>query len=193
MLSGRSFMYDWVLEHCIVLYCKGVWTAKLNKPCDWVTDICCSQHELESWLLEWRSAGTGLCSYCVRGVDGSCAKHLTCRILYGHYATNFVDDIALVLQQNRLRWYGHVLRKDDEDWVKKCMEREVEGPRPRCSRYHNYIMLSTPWVKKTRHQTLAHNFTKDQRRPGKRLYVRTVKHVSWIKRMPWTVANGERW
>ena len=30
-----------------------------------------------------------------------------------------VDDIALVLQQNRLRWYGHVLRKDDEDWVKK--------------------------------------------------------------------------
>ena len=33
----------------------------------------------------------------------------------------------------------------------------------------------------------------DQRRPGKRLYVSTVKHVSWIKRMPWTVANGERW
>jgi len=26
------------------------------------------------------------------------------------------DDIALVLQQRRLRWYGHVLRKDD-DWV----------------------------------------------------------------------------
>ena len=61
-----------------------------------------------------------------------------------------VDDIALVLQQNRLRWYGHVLRKDDDDWVKKCMEHEVEGPRPR----------------------------EDQRRPGKRLYVRTVKHVS---------------
>ena len=27
--------------------------------------------------LEWRSAGTGLCSYRVRGVDGSCAEHLT--------------------------------------------------------------------------------------------------------------------
>ena len=24
-----------------------------------------------------------------------------------------------------------VLRKDDDDWVKKCMEHEVEGPRPR--------------------------------------------------------------
>jgi len=30
-----------------------------------------------------------------------------------------IDDIALVLQQNRLRWYGHVVRKDDDDWVKK--------------------------------------------------------------------------
>ena len=42
-----------------------------------------------------------------------------------------IDDIALVLQQNRLRWYGHVLQKDYDDWVKKCMEYEVEGPRPR--------------------------------------------------------------
>ena len=42
-----------------------------------------------------------------------------------------IDDIALVLQQNRLHWYGHVLRKEDNDWVNKCMELEVEGPRPR--------------------------------------------------------------
>jgi len=41
-----------------------------------------------------------------------------------------IDDIALVSQQNRLRWYGHLLQKDDDDWVKKCMEYEVEGPRP---------------------------------------------------------------
>ena len=26
---------------------------------------------------------------------------------------------------------GHVLRKEDTDWVKKCMEYEVEGSRPR--------------------------------------------------------------
>jgi len=42
-----------------------------------------------------------------------------------------MDDMALVLQQNRLHWYGHVLRKEDDDWVKKCIEYEVEGPRPR--------------------------------------------------------------
>jgi len=40
-----------------------------------------------------------------------------------------LDDI--ILQQNRLRWNGHVLRKEDNDWVKKCMEYEVEGARPR--------------------------------------------------------------
>ena len=38
---------------------------------------------------------------------------------------------TLVLQQNRLHWYGHMLQKEDDDWVKKCMEYEVEGPRPR--------------------------------------------------------------
>ena len=37
----------------------------------------------------------------------------------------------MVLQQNMFRWYGHVLRKEDNDLVKKCMEYEVEGARPR--------------------------------------------------------------
>jgi len=35
----------------------------------------------------------------------------------------------MLLQQNRLRWYGYVLQK--EDWVKKYMDYEVEGARPR--------------------------------------------------------------
>jgi len=42
-----------------------------------------------------------------------------------------IDDIILILWQNRLRLYGNVLRKEDTDWVKKCMEYEVEGSRPR--------------------------------------------------------------
>jgi len=43
-----------------------------------------------------------------------------------------------------------VLRKDDDDWVKKCMEYEVEGPRPR----------------------------RRPKRPGERLSKRTVKLVN---------------
>jgi len=42
-----------------------------------------------------------------------------------------LDDIISVLKQNRLQWYGHVLRKEDNDWVNKYMEYEVEGARPR--------------------------------------------------------------
>ena len=41
-----------------------------------------------------------------------------------------INDIILVLQQNRLQWYGHMLLKEDMDWVKKCMQYEVEGSRP---------------------------------------------------------------
>jgi len=42
-----------------------------------------------------------------------------------------IDDIILILQQNRLRLYGLVLRKEVTDWVKKCMDYAVEGSRPR--------------------------------------------------------------
>jgi len=42
-----------------------------------------------------------------------------------------IDDIILILQQSRLLWYGHVMRNEDTDWVKKCMEYEVEGSKQR--------------------------------------------------------------
>ena len=42
-----------------------------------------------------------------------------------------LNDIISVRQQNRLQWYGHVLWKEDNDWVKKCMEYEVAGARLR--------------------------------------------------------------
>jgi len=39
-----------------------------------------------------------------------------------------IDDIILILPQNRLRWYGHVLRKENTDWVRKWLPL---GSRPR--------------------------------------------------------------
>ena len=36
-----------------------------------------------------------------------------------------VEPITTVIRSGRLRWYGHVMRKIDEDWVKKCMEMRV--------------------------------------------------------------------
>ena len=38
-----------------------------------------------------------------------------------------VDPITTVIKSGRLRWYGHVMRKSDEDWMNKCMEYRVEG------------------------------------------------------------------
>jgi len=40
--------------------------------------------------------------------------------------SNFMDNSQKDLQ----KWYGHVSQKED-NWVKKCMEYEVEGARPR--------------------------------------------------------------
>jgi len=57
-----------------------------------------------------------------------------------------IDDIILVLQQNRLRWYGHVLRKEDTDWVKKYMEYELEGSisRGRPNRMRREVVSAHP-------------------------------------------------
>ena len=41
-----------------------------------------------------------------------------------------VEPITIVIRSDTLRWYGHVMRKYDEDWVKKCIEFRVEGRRP---------------------------------------------------------------
>ena len=41
-----------------------------------------------------------------------------------------VEPITTFISSDRLRWYGHVMRKGDEDWVKKYMEYRVEGRRP---------------------------------------------------------------
>ena len=36
-----------------------------------------------------------------------------------------------VIRSDRLRWYGHVMRKSGEDWVKMYGVYRVEGRRPR--------------------------------------------------------------
>ena len=41
-----------------------------------------------------------------------------------------VEPITTVIRSGRLRWYGHVMMKSDEDWVKKCVEYRVEGRIP---------------------------------------------------------------
>ena len=35
--------------------------------------------------------------------------------------------VRRVVQRNRLRWFGHVVRMDNDNWVKKCMTFEVKA------------------------------------------------------------------
>lgn len=42
-----------------------------------------------------------------------------------------VEAIDVVMRRNRLRWFGHVERRDDDEWLKKCTKMEVPGIRPR--------------------------------------------------------------
>ena len=42
-----------------------------------------------------------------------------------------VEVVGDVMRTNRLRWFGHVERKLEDDWVKKCGTLEVEGRKPR--------------------------------------------------------------
>ena len=42
-----------------------------------------------------------------------------------------LEPVSLMIRKSRLRWFGHVERKDDNDWVKRCITWEVEGIRQR--------------------------------------------------------------
>jgi len=39
--------------------------------------------------------------------------------------------VSEVVEKNRLHWFGHVDRKDVEDWVSRCRKLEVVGNRGR--------------------------------------------------------------
>lgn len=42
-----------------------------------------------------------------------------------------IELVTDIVRRNLLRWLGHVLRKDDDDWVKRTLTYEVEGMRGR--------------------------------------------------------------
>ena len=86
-----------------------------------------------------------------------------------------IDDIALVLQQNRLWWHGHVLRKQDDDWLKKCMEYEVAGSRPR-------DRPKRTWREVVEEDCQAHKLNKEDAMDRSR-WRKLIKDVWWSGRV----------
>jgi len=46
-------------------------------------------------------------------------------------AVTRLELVSVTIRNRRLRRFGHVERKDDNDWVKHCITWEVEGIRQR--------------------------------------------------------------
>ena len=65
------------------------------------------------------------------------------------FSHNNIDTTA-----NRLRWYGHVLRKQDIDWVKKCIQYKVEGSKPR-------DITKRTWREVVQKDCQAHNLNRE--------------------------------
>jgi len=42
-----------------------------------------------------------------------------------------VEGIGKVVRRSRLMWFGHVQRKAEGDWIKRCSTMELEGTRSR--------------------------------------------------------------
>src|SRR5206468_9923787 len=57
-----------------------------------------------------------------------CGKTLKSKISSEEWRKRLgIESIQDVVRQGRLRWYGHVERKSDEYWVKKCLNLGVDG------------------------------------------------------------------
>ena len=54
-------------------------------------------------------------------------RHLTADL----YQSLGIENVAEVVRRSRLRWFGHVERKDKDDWVSACRYLSVDGLRQR--------------------------------------------------------------
>ena len=54
----------------------------------------------------------------------SLKKHLSNEALKGRLVIDCVSDLV---RRSKLRWFGHVVRKNDQQWVKKCIDSKVDG------------------------------------------------------------------
>ena len=87
-------------------------------------------HGSETWPVR-KENEISLQSAEMRMVRWMCSVKVKDRVPSKELRETRLDNIISVLQQNRLCWCGLVLRKEDSDWVKHCMEYEVESARPR--------------------------------------------------------------
>ena len=83
----------------------------------------------ETWAMTAEQGGR-LERTDIRMVKWMCGVSLRDRVLSTELRERMgIESVSDTVKQNRLRWLGHVLQKDDDDWVKKITLFEVEGNR----------------------------------------------------------------
>ena len=112
-----------------LLLCRGVSLRVKGR----VYDACVRSAMLygsETWALR-KIDESKLEINDMRMIRRICRAKLTDRIYSEEYRKRLgLEDINSVLKKRRLRWFGHVERRDNE-WIKKSLVMEVGGKRPR--------------------------------------------------------------
>ena len=54
-----------------------------------------------------------------------------------------IESVSVVVRRGRLRWFGHVERKQTDDWVSACRHIEVENDRGRLGRHGESVLKKT--------------------------------------------------
>ena len=86
----------------------------------------CLMHGSETWPMKVEHVLKWVWSDGVCGVKlNERKKNEKLRELLG------LEPVSLMIKKSRLRWFGHVEQKDNNDWVKRCITWEVEGIRQR--------------------------------------------------------------
>ena len=59
-----------------------------------------------------------------------------------------IDCVSDLVRCSRLRWFGHVVRKDAQQWVRKCMGFKVDGSAGRVRRRKSWLECVNDDMKK---------------------------------------------
>jgi len=91
----------------------------------------CMLYGSETWPLKVEHEAK-LESTEMRMVRWMCGVSLQERKTSNELRSRFgIESIVDVVRRNRLRWFGHVQRKSEDDWIRKCTVLEVEGRKPK--------------------------------------------------------------
>ena len=86
--------------------------------------ILCTQ--CGKWIHKRCSGVKGSLESCKNFKCGKCLNVVASDEMSDSKAESTTVGLEFV-RRSRLRWFGHVVRKDDQQWVRKCMDFKVDG------------------------------------------------------------------